>query len=87
MADRAYTATVYRCEDCPWTGTEGEMTFIAHVEERVSTGELMAPGCCPECGSLIGVADADVPDYTLEACAVIMRARGWSVTEPEKPHG
>lgn len=62
---------VYNCEDCDWKGVIGQMGLIQDVEDRVAVGELMAAGQCPECGSLIGVADADVPDYTVENCVKI----------------
>ena len=66
---------VYDCE-CGWTGTEEQMDPINNIFKRVTTGELMAPGCCPECGDLISVADPDVPDHTVQACIEIARARG-----------
>jgi predicted RNA-binding Zn-ribbon protein involved in translation (DUF1610 family) len=77
-------ATEYTCEDCDWSGTLEDMEQIQHVDERVSVGELMAAGECPDCGALIGVDDADVPEHTLLAVSYIMRARGWTVTEPAK---
>jgi hypothetical protein len=68
--------TQYSCGDCDWKGPEERMAPIDDVHSRVGTGELMAPGCCPKCGSLIGVMDRDVPDYTIEACVKIARERG-----------
>ncbi len=71
--------SAYTCEDCGKTYNNlHNLGGIDDVEDRVSPGELMAAGQC-ECGSLIAVTDEDVPNYTLEACARIMRARGWTV--------
>lgn len=71
----------YGCEDCEWVGTADDMDPIKDVHDRVDTGELMAVGCCPECGSMIGCEDEDVPTHTLEICAKIMRQRGWAVAQ------
>lgn len=75
---------VYSCEECDWTGTLDEMASIDDIHERVQPGEFMAAGQCPECDSLIGVADCDIPDYTLEQAAEILRKQGWSVVQPTK---
>lgn len=74
--------TQYHCHDCGWSGIEADLASIDDIHERVATGELMAAGQCPPCGSLVSVADDDVPDYTLESVAKIMQQRGWSVTHP-----
>lgn len=77
--------TVYECEECDWTGTMDELNglhHVRHISERIQAGELVPAGCCPECGFLVGVADRDVPHYTLYAMAQIMRERGWSVSAP-----
>ena len=66
----------YVCEDCEWAGSDQELDAISDIHERVLVGELLAAGCCPECGSLIACSDGDVPDYTLEKCVGIARARG-----------
>lgn len=73
--------TRYAC-DCDWEGTVDDMDLIDDADERVCMGELMAAGQCPECGSLIEVDDADVPDYVLRQVADIMRQRGWAVSMP-----
>lgn len=71
----------YQCDECHWTGELDDVAAIDDVEERVAPGELHPAGQCPECGALISVNDEDVPDYTLQACAEIMRTRGWQVKE------
>lgn len=84
----AAPATVYQCPDCDWTGTLDDINglhHLHHIHERISPGELVPAGACPECGAMIEVEDADVPDYTLAVVAHIMRARGWAVTEPAAP--
>jgi hypothetical protein len=55
---------------------------IHHIHERISAGELVPAGVCPECRAMISVDDADVPADTLQTVAYIMRARGWTVIEP-----
>jgi hypothetical protein len=76
--------TLYHCPECEWQGHDDATDPIEYIHERIMPGELMAAGCCPECGALISVDDADVPDYTLQACATIMRARGWQVIAPDE---
>lgn len=75
-------ATIYECEDCVWKGSIDDMAPISNPEERVAVGEFHPAGQCPSCGSLIGVADADIPDYTLENAAQLLKARGWTVEKP-----
>lgn len=74
---------LYQCHNCDWKGRIGEMDKIDCIEERIDPGELMAAGECPECGSLVDVDDADVPDYVLNQVQVIMRQRGWTVVKPD----
>jgi hypothetical protein len=76
------TATLYHCPACAWQGTSdaiGHLTHLRHIDERIAAGELVPAGSCPECRALIEVADADVPDTTLEIAARILRQRGWTV--------
>jgi hypothetical protein len=72
----ASSRTAYSCDECDWTGFADDLDGIADVHERVLMGEFMAAGCCPSCGDLIGVADADVPVYTLEDAERILAQRG-----------
>ena len=65
----------YECPDCDWTGYPDHMAPIDDCEDRVSMGEFMAAGQCPDCGSLIGVNDADVPDYTIQTALEIATER------------
>jgi hypothetical protein len=70
---------------CPECGHECDAMALGDVEqldERVSPGELCPLGQCPKCQALIEVPDEDVPNYTLDICANIMRKRGWKVTVP-----
>lgn len=50
--------TIYRCQDCEWTTTEeDEMVCISGLYKgRLSPGDTMPDGECPECG---GVCFAD----------------------------
>jgi predicted RNA-binding Zn-ribbon protein involved in translation (DUF1610 family) len=76
--ERNELETMYQCEndECNWEGPISEMAEIDDIHERVMPGELVAAGCCPECGDLIGIADEDVPDYTVDNCIEIARSRG-----------
>jgi len=51
------------------------MDAIDDIHERVSAGELFPEGQCPQCGALIAVDDADIPTYTLDACATARHRR------------
>jgi len=68
--------TQYECPDCEWLGVRDEMKSIRDIEERVSPGEFMAAGECPECGALMSTADDDVPDYVIESAIRIALSRG-----------
>lgn len=77
---------LYHCPDCDWTGTSddiGGLHRLHHIEERISAGELVPAGTCPECRALIEVEDADIPANTLQVVAHAMRKLGWIVNEPE----
>jgi len=66
---------LYHCESCDWEGVMDDMAPIDDIAERVSPGELHPAGQCPQCGALIGVDDADVPNHTLDTCASIRHRR------------
>jgi hypothetical protein len=68
--------TQYECPECDWCGTEDEVNSVDDIHDCVATGEFMAPGECPDCGALIGVADEDIPNYTIEPAIDIALARG-----------
>lgn len=68
--------STYHCEDCGWSGSIDDMDRLDDIHERVLPGELMAAGQCPECGSLIGISDDDVPDYTIRDCLKLAAKRG-----------
>lgn len=67
--------TQYECRSCEWKGLEYSLNLLDNAHERVVPGELMPAGQCPDCGALVSVADDDVPDYTLEHCERILKAR------------
>ncbi len=77
---------VYSCKhegnDCTWSGTIEEMDLITDYNERVQPGELAPAGQCPACGCMFGVDDLDVPSYTLDVVAEIMRQRRYTVMVP-----
>lgn len=68
--------TQYECPECDWRGVRDDMNSIRDIEERVSPGEFMAAGECPECGALISIADDDVPDDVIESAIGIALSRG-----------
>ena len=73
---RSTTPTQYTCEECGWVGIENQTHFVSGIHARVQTGEFMPAGECPACAELIGAADQDIPDYTLEDAIRIARQRG-----------
>ena len=81
--------TIYVCDGvrdadvpCTWRGTQYEMDEIDDIHDRVLAGEFMAAGQCPECGCLFSIQDQDIPNYTLEQAAAILRRRGWIIHKP-----
>lgn len=40
------------CQNCDWRGDASELREIHDLSQRVSPGELMPSGECPECGAL-----------------------------------
>jgi hypothetical protein len=40
------------CSDCDWTGPAKNLDMVASVEKRISAGEIVPAGECPECGAL-----------------------------------
>lgn len=75
----------YQCPDCDWQGELDDLDGLHHVHhlaDEISAGYLCPAGTCPECHAMIDIEDADVPDWTLQTVAHIMRERGWTVTEP-----
>lgn len=40
------------CEYCDWSGRYPALDMISDLEERVTPGEIVPAGECPECGSL-----------------------------------
>lgn len=74
----------YECENCTeFNGTDDifGLYLISKVGQRISPGELMPAGECPECGALIEVPDADIPDHVLIDCINVARKRGLLLTE------
>lgn len=46
------TAAPCSCENCGWKGTAAALEMISDFEDRVSAGETVPAGQCPECGAL-----------------------------------
>lgn len=42
---------------CGWEGTVGELGPLRDVQERISAGEFMPAGECPECGACAHLTD------------------------------
>lgn len=40
------------CQDCDWQGPASALLMVASVEERITAGEIVPAGECPECGAL-----------------------------------
>ncbi len=53
------------CEDCDWTGTLADVDPIADIEQRISPGEIVPAGECPECGTLCYISEPD--EWTIQA--------------------
>jgi hypothetical protein len=51
LADEMSSRPV-QCDNCLWIGEERQTQAIADLGERVSPGETVPVGECPECGSL-----------------------------------
>jgi hypothetical protein len=54
-----------RCYNCDWHGDFDDTDPIEHFWERVSPGEPVPAGQCPECGSLCG-RDAPVKGLSIQ---------------------
>lgn len=44
--------TIMRCQNCDWTGDEGQLGELIDVFERVHPGDTMPDGECPKCGAV-----------------------------------
>lgn len=42
-----------QCADCNWQGSSWDAEYIEDIYDRVSPGDVMPWGQCPDCGSLI----------------------------------
>ena len=49
--DAAPDDVLCRCANCDWHGPESELKELQDVFERVSPGDVMPAGECPECGA------------------------------------
>lgn len=47
------------CSDCDWTGPASNLHSVSDIEERVSAGEIVPAGECPECGALAHLSEDD----------------------------
>ncbi len=52
MGDTPWRGDLCRCQDCLWKGDQADTDPIDDLHERVSLGEPMPSGQCPECGAL-----------------------------------
>lgn len=52
------------CDECGWQGYDCETAIIENIEMRVSPGEFMPVGACPECGELVDYPDDKAPIET-----------------------
>ncbi len=63
------------CANCEWTGVEAECAEmpVNSILERVSPGEIMPVGECPECGAVAHYSDDAVISNRLlqEACGLL----------------
>jgi len=48
------------CSNCNWTGTVEQCQLLQSIEERISAGEYMPAGECPECGSCAHLTDEGI---------------------------
>ncbi|MGY8527572.1 hypothetical protein [Paracidovorax citrulli] len=71
----------HNCDNCGWEGTEEQLERLSAPPERVNAGELMPCGECPECGAVVSVADAAIPEHTIQAIVSVLCARGSPVAE------
>ena len=83
MIETITMGVIYACPECGFSTTDPMAleTLVRH-DERVSPGEIEPAGQCPECAALIPCPDDDIPSYTLDHIAQVMRERGWVVAEP-----
>ena len=40
------------CQNCNWRGDANETAPICSLDQRISPGEIVPAGECPECGAL-----------------------------------
>jgi len=45
------------CGNCDWTGPISAVHDIVDVQERITAGETVPAGECPECGSLAHIVE------------------------------
>jgi hypothetical protein len=67
---------VYFCAECDWSGFEDDVDGIENASMRISPGEILPKGQCPECGALIDVRDEEISNNTLKECLKIAKVRG-----------
>ncbi len=55
------------CDDCGWLGTISDVEMIQSAQQRLSAGETIPAGECPECGACAYLAEpTDPAPSTLE---------------------
>lgn len=85
VANKLLGVKRYRCEDCERFETDNidHLAEIDDLRQRVSPGEVMPAGECPECGSLIHGGDQDlVNSGMIFWIGAALRRLGWTVVEP-----
>lgn len=92
----ASSAPVSCAAACGWHGTIADLAPIATASERISAGEIVPPGECPECGSLAHLVTpapgsaqhrAEIFDQLLELVREISVPGGIGPHEFSRPGG
>ncbi len=81
----AHNATPCACGNCEWKGPARELAMISDFEERVSAGEIVPAGQCPQCGCLAHMVEPPVPPAPARIVVIVY---GGVVQNVENvPHG
>ena len=68
----AHDGAKVSCGNCDWTGTEDDCNEIEYFSERVTPGETMPAGECPECGALAHLV-TDENEMSVDAAVIARR--------------
>ena len=85
------------CGNCDWTGEQEQCKEVKDISMRVSAGEIMPAGECPECGALCNPREKFVfqnrdslKTFSIEsvnldsAAAQLLFHIGWSSHPPQR---